>query len=271
MEPSRQRRFYPLLHSANVLFISLLAIFILLYVSANTDVFFSLVAPQADSTPCSHPRHFFISASIFHPPDHLPFPFLSPSNLPHLVSLSHSSLPSRRSSQLHLPYIRRLFLSLLLLLAGDINPNPGPTSARCLKLTHCNTRSAASISPEVNKPGIIQDFLTTNDIDILAMTETWLSPDSPQPTLNSLTPPCYSRLHTPRPCGAGGGVALLCKTNLRPSQIVLPTFESFESLGVRLALPSTSIIVLTVYRPPSASKPQFYEDFSIESLTSAPS
>ena len=53
----------------------------------------------------------------------------------------------------------------------------------------------------------------------------------------------------------------------------MPTFESFESLGVRLALPSTSITILTVYRPPSSSKPKFCEEFSIllESLTSAPS
>ena len=161
----------------------------------------------------------------------------------------------------------------LLLLAGDINPNPGPPSTHQLNFTLCNARSASSITLDINKPALIQDFLLTNDTDLLALTETWLSPLTPQTVLNSLTPSNYSMIHVPRPSGTGGGLAVIFKTCLRISQIPVPTFHSFESLCVRLSLPSTSITILCVYRPPSSPKSNFFSEFAtlLESLSSSPS
>jgi Endonuclease/Exonuclease/phosphatase family len=189
-------------------------------------------------------------------------------SLPYLPFLSFTATPSIPST-----FRRRLFFFLLLLLAGDIHPNPGPTSLSHLTLTHCNARSAASISAGINKPAVIQEHLLNHHTDLFAITETWLTPNSPQPTLNSLTPPGYSLLHNPRLTGTGGGVGLLYKSHLHIKPAAIPSFPSFESLCVILALPSTSITILIIYRPPSLSKSNFYLDFStlLESLSTTPS
>src|SRR6267154_2173429 len=50
------------------------------------------------------------------------------------------------------------------------------------------------ISPLLDKPAILQDFISDHAIDILAVTETWLTPATLPSTLNSLTPPGYSVL-----------------------------------------------------------------------------
>src|SRR5207244_11194112 len=88
-------------------------------------------------------------------------------------------------------YINFLF-SMLLILSGDINLNPGPpiTNISSLTFSCLNIRSESSITPELNKPAVLQEFLSgdlRNPIDILSLTETWL-PCDPLPTfLNSLT------------------------------------------------------------------------------------
>jgi hypothetical protein len=268
------RSLYPFLHSVHVLLSCLVLVFCLLCVTTNTNLFSFALAPQTtDFADRCLPNHFRISPSIFHPPAHIPFSFLSQSKPTCQEFLFYSPFVFQTSSQRHWPYARSLFLSFLLLLAGDINPNPGPSATKCLNFAHANVRSAASVTPDINKPAIIQDFVLTNNIDFLAMTETWLSPSSPQSTLNSLTPPSYSLQHVPRLLGVGGGVALLHKTDLHTSQVPTPTFSTFESLCVRVALPSTSLTVLTIYRPPSSSKPQFLADFAtlLETLASSPS
>jgi hypothetical protein len=91
-----------------------------------------------------------------------------------------------------------------------------------------------------------------------------------------LTPPNYSLIHLPRPSGNGGGVAFIFKTCLRISQVPLPAFASFESLCVRLSLPSTTTTILCIYRPPSTlpkSKSTFFSEFAtlLESISSSPS
>ena len=120
---------------------------------------------------------------------------------------------------------------------------------------------------------MLQDFLQTHHSDLFAITETWLTTDTPQATLNSLTPPGYLLLHKPRIGGIGGGVGLLYKSHLRVTSVPIPTSPAFECLCVRLSLPSTSLTVLVVYRPPSLSKPNFCADFStlLETLTPLPS
>ena len=61
----------------------------------------------------------------------------------------------------------KLILICLLLEAGDVESNPGPTSSYCLSLLHCNIRSIR------NKLEYISDFFTDNDI--LCFTETHLN------------------------------------------------------------------------------------------------
>ena len=168
---------------------------------------------------------------------------------------------------------KQFFFTLLLLLAGDISTNPGPTSSVSLNFCNLNIRSAASTTEELNKPAVLQDFILNNKIDILTLSETWLTPDSLPSTLNSLTPPNFSLTHVPRPHRVGGGLACIHTSSLKTSKVSLPNFSSFESQCIRFALPSFSLTVLNIYRPPSSSKANFISDFStlLENLITLPS
>ena len=97
-------------------------------------------------------------------------------------------------------------------------------------------------TPELNKPAVLQEFLTSdplNPIDILSLAETWLPCDPLPAVLNSLTPPGYSFINSPRLHGKGGGLALIFKSCLKIKTVSIPLFSSFESLCVRLTIETT--------------------------------
>ena len=160
----------------------------------------------------------------------------------------------------------RFFFSVLLLLAGDVELNPGPSSTTAssttLKFACLNIRSATSVTNELDKPSVLQQFLLEQSTDILTLTETWLSPDTPYSVLNSLKPPDFSILHTPRPHGIGGGVATIYRSSLKASKISFPVFTSFESMVTNFCTSSGSFLVATIYRPPSSSLATFMTEFS---------
>ena len=166
-------------------------------------------------------------------------------------------------------------LTILLLLGGDVNLNPGPVSSHPLKFSHLNIRSASSVTPDLNKPAVLQEinFIRSQSIDIVTLSETWLSSDTPSATLNSLTPANYSLLHSPRPDRIGGGLACVYRSTLKISQLPTTGFSSFECQCLRVTLPSSSLTILNIYCPPSASKTTFLSEFCtlLESLISLPS
>ena len=110
----------------------------------------------------------------------------------------------------------------MLLLSGDVNLNPGPVTASpsssnvetscSLNLTLLNARSVASITPELDKPAVIQELIAHHSTDLFVVTETWLSVDTLPSILNSLTPPGYSIIHSPRLNSKGGGLALILRS-----------------------------------------------------------
>ena len=68
-----------------------------------------------------------------------------------------------------------------------------------------------------NKAVSIADFVMSQDIDILALTETWLGRDTDKTVLRELVPTGYNILHVPRTDGRrGGGVAFLYISGLSP-------------------------------------------------------
>ena len=83
-------------------------------------------------------------------------------------------------------------------------------SAKMIMMVILNCRSVA------NKRLSIADFIITRDVDITALTETWLSHDNDKQILHDLLPLGYSILQVSRSSGRrGGGTALLFKSNLK--------------------------------------------------------
>ena len=77
----------------------------------------------------------------------------------------------------------------LLLLAGDINPNPG--SSDYLKVTYTNIGSIHK------KYSATAKFISDNYTDLFAMSETWIRPDTTSANLSEITPPGYNLYQQP--------------------------------------------------------------------------
>jgi len=118
-----------------------------------------------------------------------------------------------------------------------------------------------------NKTNEVIDHIIDNNIDICALTETWLKPgDEDSPTIAQLTPTGYSFLHIPR-ISRGGGVGILVNSSLLTT--VQPHFKStsFESITVLIQAVSFSFRVVVLYRiPPSVKNgllsSTFFSEFS---------
>ena len=95
-----------------------------------------------------------------------------------------------------------------------------------------------------NKPLLIRDLISDNNLDILALTETFQLTDS---VVAELLPPGYGIAYNLRLNGRkGGGVALVHRDNINCSTLEKYNLESFQAITVKLTLPSTVIHVCVV-------------------------
>ena len=66
-----------------------------------------------------------------------------------------------------------------------------------------------------NKRLLIKDFIIENDVDIFALSETWLHPyDRDDQVIGDLIPDGHSFNHVPRQLSNGGGVGIPVKNGL---------------------------------------------------------
>ena len=148
------------------------------------------------------------------------------------------------------------WVSILLILSGDVSINPGPN-------TSLLTGSLINIRSIRNKSVALAEFINSNKSDIIAVTETWLRPDDTDSFIASVTPPGYKCTHVPRQQGRGGGVGFFIRDDIDFKVLPQPCFNTFESISVHLSTGNAQDIVFhTVYRPPNVSKANFIEDFS---------
>ncbi|XP_051502259.1 uncharacterized protein LOC127410993 [Myxocyprinus asiaticus] len=101
---------------------------------------------------------------------------------------------------------------------------------------------------DVNKADFIPAFAMQSSLSILALTETWISPeDTATPAALSNN---FSFSHTPRHTGRGGGTGLLIHNNWTFSpHSSLCNNTSFEFHAITTMQP-TKIHVVVIYRPP---------------------
>ena len=141
------------------------------------------------------------------------------------------------------------WVSILLILSGDVSINPGPN-------TSLLTGSLINIRSIRNKSVALAEFINSNKSDIIAVTETWLRPDDTDSFIASVTPPGYKCTHVPRQQGRGGGVGFFIRDDIDFKVLPQPCFNTFESISVHLSTGNAQDIVFhTVYRPPMFPKP----------------
>ena len=141
------------------------------------------------------------------------------------------------------------------------NPLVCPTTTASLCIF--NARSVR------NKTTDILDHIHEHDLDIVAITETWLTnKDSDLPVTRALTPPGYNLIHHPR-CGRrSGGIAILHKEAVKAMSLkTFSNIHSFEAMSLKLTLFGKCVILLVVYRPPpnkknGSSVVDFFKEFA---------
>ena len=144
--------------------------------------------------------------------------------------------------------------SIILILSGDISLNPGP-SVRNIKACLLNARSLR------NKISTFSNFVSSNDLDIVSVTETWLRLLDTQGLVDEATPVGFQLHHVPRRNKKGVAVfvrndinSVLCQTDQR---------DTFEHITVKLSeRQSSQLLVHVIYQPPSTSKTKFIEEFN---------
>ena len=135
-------------------------------------------------------------------------------------------------------------------------PNlPKEFYSQSFSFTLFNARSAR------NKAMAIRDYVVDNNIDILALTETWLRPGNCDDLeVGILCSNGYRFLHAPRTHGRGGGVGFLFKDTLRINSVLTDDFQSFEVMDIRFRS-LKGIRFFIIYRPPYSSYSSFFQDF----------
>jgi Reverse transcriptase (RNA-dependent DNA polymerase)/Endonuclease-reverse transcriptase len=251
-----------------------LAFFHAFHVSFTVFIFLyaglQIACPHCRSHP---PPHASDRRSVFPP---IPSPSLCPSlnRLPLIFLL--------KSKSLHPPHFRircrnfTLLICCLILLAGDVEVNPGPVQVipPSVNLATFNIRSISSITEQYNKPEILKNMIHEFNIDILCLSETWLQSDTLPATINSFLPPSFSFAHCPRPQGGGGGIGFVYNSKkICIKNVKVPIYSSFEIQCISFTVsPSFSIrpssittnpfIIINIYRPPSLSKATFITEFT---------
>ena len=147
---------------------------------------------------------------------------------------------------------------------GGIHPNPGPSADCLVRFGSLNVRSA------IHKAAAIHSLIADEQLQILALNETWASLDDPPAILQDIAPAGFQILHTPRPQSTtghrGGGLALLISDGMtaRVQQTMSPTTTTtFEVQCIRVTVSRFSFIITNVYRPSStAPSTAFYNELS---------
>ncbi len=79
------------------------------------------------------------------------------------------------------------------------------TQSNAIKLAFLN------ISSLKNKQFLINDLITTNNLDFMFLNETWLEDSCSATVLNETTPPNFNYISVCRTVRRGGGIAALFK------------------------------------------------------------
>ena len=158
--------------------------------------------------------------------------------------------------------IKCIFIAALLLLAGDVEHNPGPPPRATATLTADQLIDRVNIGvfncrSAVHKAALLHDQIIGRRLDALFLTETWFTSDTPAAVTSDIAPPHYAVLNVPRQlCSGGpsrgGGLAVVFRHNLVVRRHPLSDSLSprtFEAQLVRVGLPPSSHTVLHVYRP----------------------
>ena len=101
-----------------------------------------------------------------------------------------------------------------------------------------------------NKTTLICDYIISNHVDIMAISESWLhGDDRDKKTLadvNNMLPD-HTLYHKPRKSRGGGGVCVIIKKGFNVTVHDIPDFKSFDLLDMTIVSGSSAMRLFTIY------------------------
>ena len=126
-----------------------------------------------------------------------------------------------------------------------------------VNISHVN---ACSI---INKVSQFQLEICDRNIDICAITETWIKQDDIDAVIKEVPPQGYKILSRSRSGGrSGGGVALVYRDHYSVRELDRIEVITMEYQGYQLKFDHTTLNLYVIYCPPSSSVLQFCTEFS---------
>ena len=113
----------------------------------------------------------------------------------------------------------------LILLAGDGSLNPGPSGSDFIRMATLNVRFLTS------KCASFSDLVLSKKLDVVAITETWLSPKESSPGLADLR---FKLIHQPRQGKTSGGVAIMVVDQLNVTRCEISQLSCFEAMCCKI-------------------------------------
>lgn len=103
---------------------------------------------------------------------------------------------------------------------------------------------------------MICDIIISNQLDIFAITETWLHSETNNVAIVEIlnTLPDFTVFHIPRPDKKGGGTALFVRTSFNITKNQTPTFTSFEHRDITPTYKNFNFRLVVIYRPQPSTK-----------------
>uniref|UniRef100_A0A3B3HFB5 Reverse transcriptase domain-containing protein n=1 Tax=Oryzias latipes TaxID=8090 RepID=A0A3B3HFB5_ORYLA len=125
-----------------------------------------------------------------------------------------------------------------------------------LKLAALNVRSLC------NKSFLINNLISSFNLDFMFLTETWLDKNTGNIVLVESTPPNYKHESEIRENKKGGGVSALFRDNIATRRLSFGVFSSFEYVSFKIELKQTPpLLCIVMYKPPQHSQ-SFIDDFT---------
>ncbi len=100
-----------------------------------------------------------------------------------------------------------------------------------------------------NKTHVIKDYLIEKDVQLCAITETWLKPQNDL-EIAEITPPGFKLDPLHRPHNKAGGIAVIHNLKLKAKVSEKGHFASYDYMDIYVPLGSDSIRLLVIYHPP---------------------
>ena len=151
--------------------------------------------------------------------------------------------------------------------SGPIQVSQQPSYDSSSNRSSCNAENANGIRAMLinacsvkNKSCILKDTIVDNSLQLLFITETWLSPYDTS-AIAAFIPESHNFYHFPRDNRPGGGIGVAASKSIQSVKSVNRIFGSFECLQINIAQENNKICFYLIYRPPSSSVASFFDEF----------